>query len=202
MKKTTGILLSAAMMISMAACGNAEGADGPRAAQPKPAAPNTAPKKILVAYYSYSGNTEAVAKQIAQATDGTLFKITTPHQYPEAYNALTAQAKKEIRDGFKPELSSKVEDFARYDMVFIGSPNWWGTYAPAVSAFLAAYDFNGKTVIPFFTHGGGGMQNCERDMKKQLAGVTFGQAKTFPGRVSGADAKTLQTWLTQLGAAK
>ncbi len=200
MKRTTGILLSAAMMFSMAACGNAAGADG-AAAKPE-ATVKTAPKKILVAYYSYSGNTEAVAKQIANATGGTLFEITTPHQYPEAYNAMTAQAKKEIQAGFKPELSSKVEDFAQYDMVFVGSPNWWGTYAPAVTAFLSAYDFKGKTVVPFFTHGGGGMQRCESDMKKQLAGVSFGRAKTFPGRSSGADEKTLAEWLTHLGAAK
>lgn len=148
--KKTNLLLAAFTACSMAACTPpAEAADGEASSAP------AAPKKILVAYYSYSGNTEAVAKQIAGATGGTLFEITTPHQYPEAYNAMTAQAKKEIRDGFKPELSSKVEDFARYDMVFVGSPNWWGTYAPAVSAFLAAYDFNGKTVVPFFTHGGG-----------------------------------------------
>lgn len=195
MKKTTGILMSAALMISMAACGNAAAPEGPAAAV-------NAPKKVLVAYYSYSGNTQAVAQQIAKATDGTLFEITTDHQYPEAYNAMTAQAKKEIQAGFKPELTSKPENWADYDMVFVGSPNWWGTYAPAVSAFLAAYDFKGKTVVPFFTHGGGGMQNCERDMKKQLAGVTFGTAMTFPGRSSGANEKTLAAWLTQLGAAK
>ncbi len=202
MKKMTGILLSAAIMISMAACGNAAGADGANSALTQAAVKTAAPKKILVAYYSYSGNTQAVAEQIAKATGGTLFEITTSHQYPEAYNAMTAQAKKEIQAGFKPELSSKVENFNEYDMVFVGSPNWWGTYAPAVTAFLAAYDFKGKTVVPFFTHGGGGMQNCERDMKKQLAGVNFAQAKAFPGRSSGADEKALVAWLTQLGAAK
>lgn len=201
MKKTTGILMSAALMISMAACGNAAAPEGPAAAEPAQTKA-AAPKKILVAYYSYSGNTQAVAQQIAKATGGTLFEITTDHQYPEAYNAMTAQAKKEIQAGFKPELTSKPENWADYDMVFVGSPNWWGTYAPAVSAFLASYDFKGKTVVPFFTHGGGGMQNCERDMKKQLAGVTFGTAMTFPGRSSGANEKTLAAWLTQLGAAK
>lgn len=197
MKKTTNLLLSALMTCAMAACTNAQDADVTSA----PAAIST-PKKVLVAYYSYSGNTEAVARQIADATGGTLFEITTSHTYPEAYNAMTAQAKKEIQAGFKPELTSKPENWADYDMVFVGSPNWWGTYAPAVSAFLAAYDFKGKTVVPFFTHGGGGMQNCERDMKKQLAGAAFGPAKTFPGRSSGADEKTLAAWLAQTGAAK
>lgn len=185
------------MTCSMAACTNAADTGAATA----PAAAN-APKKVLVAYYSYSGNTEAVAKQIAQATGGTLFEITTDHQYPEAYNTMTSQAKKEIQAGFKPGLTSKPENWADYDMVFVGSPNWWGTYAPAVSAFLAAYDFKGKTVVPFFTHGGGGMQNCERNMKKQLAGITFGPAMTFPGRSSGADEKKLAAWIAQTGAAK
>lgn len=202
MKKTTGILMSTVLMMSLAACARADEADGQTAAQTAAAEQTNAPKKILVAYYSYSGNTEAVAKQIARATGGTLFEITTPHTYPEAYNAMTTQAKKEIQDGFKPELSSKVEDIAQYDMVFVGSPNWWGTYAPAVRAFLDSYDFTGKTVVPFFTHGGGGMQNCERDMKKQLPNAAFGQAMTFPGRSSGADEKNLAAWLTRLGAAK
>lgn len=199
MKKTTNLLLSALMTCSLAACTNpAEAADGAAA----PAAAVNTPKKVLVAYYSYSGNTGAVAKQIAAATGGTLFEITTSHQYPEAYNAMTAQAKKEIQAGFKPELMAQPENWDAYDMVFVGSPNWWGTYAPAVSAFLASHQFNGKTVVPFFTHGGGGMQNCERDMKKQLAGAAFGPAMTFPGRSSGADGKKLAAWLTQTGAAK
>lgn len=198
MKKTTNLLFAALMTCSMAACTNA--ADTGAAAAQAPAAKK--PQKVLVAYYSYSGNTEAVAKQIAQATGGTLFEITTSHPYPEAYNAMTAQAKKEIQAGFKPELTSKPENWEEYDMVFVGSPNWWGTYAPAVSAFLAAYAFDGKTVVPFFTHGGGGMQNCERDMKKQLAGAAFGPAMTFAGRSSGADEKKLAAWIAQTGAAK
>lgn len=176
MKKTTNLLFAALMTCSMAACTNA--ADTGSAAAQAPAAKK--PNKVLVAYYSYSGNTEAVAKQIAQATGGTLFEITTSHKYPEAYNAMTSQAKKEIQAGFKPELTSKPENWEEYDMVFVGSPNWWGTYAPAVSAFLAAYDFKGKTVVPFFTNGGGGMQNCERDMKKTARGRNFRHRHDVP----------------------
>ena len=198
MKTTTNLLFTTLMTCSMAACTNA--ADTGAATGQTPT--EQKPKKVLVVYYSYSGNTEAVAKQIAQAAGGTLFEITTSHQYPEAYNAMTSQAKKEIQAGFKPELTSKPENWEDYDMVFVGSPNWWGTYAPAVAAFLAAYDFKGKTVVPFFTHGGGGMQNCERDMKQHLAGVTFGTEMTYPSRSSGANEKTLAAWLAQLGAAK
>ncbi len=201
MKKTISILFSGMLLFSAAACAKApteEGAALGGGVQEK--ALNG--KKVLVAYYSYSGNTRAVAEQIAKATGGDLFEIQTAVAYPSVYNELTAQAKKEIQAGFKPELKGKVADMAQYDIVFIGSPNWWGTYAPAVSAFLAGHNFEGKTVAPFFTHGGGGMQNCEADIKKQLSGVNITEAVTFSGRSSGAPAKALAQWLGKIEAAE
>lgn len=202
MKKTIGVLMSAALMISMAACGNSNKPEGTDLQQPAQNETTFTPKNILVAVYSYSGNTDAVAKQIAQATGATLFEITTNHQYPAEYNEHTAQVKKELQRGFKPKLTSKVENMEQYDMVFVGSPNWWGSYAPAVRTFLDSYDFKDKTIVPFFTNGGGGMQNCEKDMKKQLPEVTFGQAITFPGRSVGANKRELHNWLVHLGVAK
>lgn len=116
--------MATALMISMAACGNSTKPEGANLQQPAQHETTFAPKNILVAYYSYSGNTDAVAKQIAQATGATLFEITTNHQYPAEYSEHTAQVKKELQRGFKPTLTSKVKDMAQYDMVFVGSPNW------------------------------------------------------------------------------
>ena len=76
------------------------------------------------------------------------------------------QAKKEISANFKPELKNKVEDISKYDVIFIGSPNWWSTIAPPVATFLTSYDLSGKTVVPFFTHGGGSIGRCEADVRK------------------------------------
>ena len=126
--------------------------------------------KILVAYYSWSGNTKEVANAIHEQVGGDLFEIQTVEAYPTEYKATTVQAKQEINDGFRPKLKSNVADMAQYDIVFIGSPNWWGTIAPAVSSFIESYDLNGKTVIPFITHGGGGEQNTIRDMTVQCKG--------------------------------
>lgn len=111
-------------------------------------------KKVLIAYYSLSGNTKDVAEAIRSKTGGDIFRIETVQSYPEEYRATTAQAKREINEGFRPELKGKIDNIAQYDIIFIGSPNWWGTIAPAVSSFLADYDLKGKTVIPFITHGG------------------------------------------------
>lgn len=125
------------------------------------------PPKILIAYYSLSGNTQEVAEAIQKNTGGTLFRIETVQSYPEEYRATTEQAKKEINEGYRPELKTKVEDISQYGVIFIGSPNWWGTITPAVSSFLSSYDLKGKKVIPFITHGGGGVQNTIKDLTTQ-----------------------------------
>lgn len=128
-------------------------------------------ENILIVYYSVSGNTKEIAEKIHEQTNGDLFRIETVQSYPENYNELVTQAKKEINDGYRPELKTKVSDFARYDTIFIGSPNWWGTIAPAVSSFIDSYDFEGKKVIPFITHGKGGVQNTIKDMTAQCKGA-------------------------------
>ena len=132
-------------------------------------------KKVLIAYYSLSGNTKDVAEAILSKTGGDIFRIETVQSYPEEYRATTAQAKREINEGFRPELKGKIDNIAQYDIIFIGSPNWWGTIAPAVSSFLADYDLKGKTVIPFITHGGGGVQNTITDLTAQCNGCSVKQ---------------------------
>jgi len=126
--------------------------------------------KILVAYYSYSGNTKEVAEAIHEKVGGDLFEIKAEGTYPEEYRPMTVQAKKEIADGYRPKLTTSVADMAQYDVVFVGSPNWWGTITPQVSSFLESYDLSGKTVIPFITHGGGGEQKTVADMTLQCKG--------------------------------
>ena len=125
------------------------------------------PPTILIAYYSWSGNTKEVAEAIQKEVGGDLFRIETEQTYPEEYKATTAQAKREINEGFLPTLKGKVNNIAQYEIIFIGSPNWWGTIAPAVSSFLAENNLKGKKVIPFITHGGGGEQNTITDLALQ-----------------------------------
>ena len=94
---------------------------------------DTQNKKILVAYYSYSGNTQKIANAIHEKVGGEIFEIKTEGSYPEEYRAMTQQAQKEIQSGFRPKLTTKVENIDQYDIIFIGSPNWWGTITPQVS---------------------------------------------------------------------
>ena len=168
--------------------GNAEALEESSAAKPS--------EKILVAYYSYSGNTEEVAEAIHEQVGGDIFEIKAAGTYPEEYQAMTQQAKEEIQNGFRPELKTCVADMSQYDIVFLGSPNWWGTITPQVSSFLAKYDLRGKTVIPFITHGSGGEQNTVADIKAQCADcrVIENAWAGYGNRTSG-----LADWLKGLG---
>lgn len=155
--------------------------------------------KVLIAYYSYSGNTKDVAEAIQKDIGGDLFEIKTEGTYPEEYRPMTEQAKKEIQDGYRPALTTKVADIAQYDTIFIGSPNWWGTITPQVSSFIDSYDLSGKKVIPFITHGGGGVQNTIKDMTAQCKGCNVQQ----DGWVGyGSRTLGISGWLEDLGLKK
>ena len=180
-----------ALALSFLTATNANAQNAQESTTPEVAAP-----KILVAYYSWSGHTKQVAEAIHNNLGGDLFAIETVQAYPEEYRETTEQAKKEINAGYHPELSTKVADIAQYDVIFLGSPNWWGTIAPAVSSFLASYDLNGKTVIPFITHGSGGVQNTVSAIKEQCKGcnVSDNPWVGFRNRTFG-----LKGWLKDLG---
>lgn len=126
--------------------------------------------KILITYYSWSGNTRYVAETIHNLIGGDLFEILSMHPYPDKYNDIVCLAKEEINTNFYPKLKNKIIDISQYDTVFIGSPNWWGTIAPIVSTFLAEHNLKNKKIIPFITHGGGGLQNTIMDMAGQCNG--------------------------------
>ena len=144
-------------------------------------------KKILVAYFSHSGNTREIAKQIQKATGCDIFEIQPVAAYPDDYQTVVDQAKREIAAGYKPALKTKVDDIGKYDVIFVGSPNWWSTIAPPVATFLTSYDLSGKTVVPFITHGGGGMANCAKDVKKLCPKSKVLDGRSFNGgAVKGA----------------
>lgn len=156
------------------------------------------PGKVLIAYYSWSGNTRVAAEQIRKITGGTLFEIKTAKPYPAEYDACVEQAKKECRSGFCPELASKAGDLAKYDVIFLGTPNWWSTMAPPVRTFLTTENLSGKTIIPFVTHGGGGMADCERDMRKISPKARFVKGGAFSGSGIRSAEAAVKAWINQI----
>lgn len=160
--------------------------------QPAPA------KKVLVAYYSHSGNTREVARQIAGVSGGELFEIVPVTPYPSDYRTVVDQAKKEIEAGARPALKSRVEDMSQYDVIFIGSPCWWAT----VATFLTSYDFAGKTVVPFMTHEGSRMGRSEEDIRKLCAGATLLGGLPLRGGAVKDSRDVVRKWVQGLNLTK
>jgi len=122
-------------------------------------------KKILITYYSRTGNTREIANQIHRIVGGIIVEIQTVVPYPDDYDAVTKQAKQELKTNYKPALKTKVENIGSYDVIFVGSPNWWGTIAAPVKSFLSEYDLSGKTIVPFITHAGSGLGRSVSDIE-------------------------------------
>ena len=157
--------------------------------------------EILIAYYSWKGNTRKIAELIQQATGGALFEIEPVQPYSRDYNAVVAQAKTEIRAGFRPELKAMPEGDSP-SVVFLGTPIWWYTMAPPLAALIDRYALGGKTVAPFYTHGGGGPGTLEADIRRMCpdspATDNFG---VHEDGGSGA-ASQVSAWLRILGLKK
>lgn len=160
------------------------------------------PMKILVAYFSHSGNTSTIAEQIQKATGADLFEIEVRDAYPSDYQGVLDRAKKEINDHVKPALKDMPENLAQYDVIFIGSPNWWSTIAPAVVTFLSTGDFAGKTLVPFVTHGGGGMARCEADAKKLCPKAIWLKGLAVNGSSVDGAASRVKKWLKEINITK
>ena len=114
------------------------------------------------------GNTQYVATLISEATGSDLFEIKTAHSYPGSHKALIDAAKVEIDNNARPKLATHITNLKDYDVVFLGFPNWWYTLPMAVLSFVEKYDFSGKIVVPFVTHGTSGLASTIRDLTAAL----------------------------------
>ncbi len=152
--------------------------------------------KVLVAYFSWSGNTRAFAEKIQRHTGGTLFEIQPKEPYPTTYQECLNRAKGECADGVRPELASAAADLGQYDIIFVGSPTWYGVLAPPVLTFLSNPALKGKAVVLFCTHGGGGSEGCLHQAEKvcQDTSAALPAYMGIPGwQVHGSD--LVEKWL-------
>jgi flavodoxin len=162
----------------------------------------TSGKKILVAYFSHSGNTRAVAYDICKKVDGEFFEIQTVKPYPSDYNTVVDIAKRELKADFRPELKSKLKNSGQYDVIFVGYPNWWGTYPQAVKVFLSTHDFSGKTIIPFCTHEGSELGRSVADLKKLCPKSTILEGLAIRGSAAHNSHDRIDEWLKKLKITK
>ena len=210
MKKLTALLLSAVPVLSLAACGSA---NKPASSTTQPESSSTAPAesepetqpetgKTLVVYYSASGNTERVAKDIAEAAGADLFEIVPTEVYTsEDLNWTNSDSRvsrehddESLRD--VPLTTTEVPDWDSYDTVFIGYTIWWGIAAWPVDTFVKNNDFTGKTVIPFATSSSSGMGQSGSLLADMAGTGEWQEGQRFSSGVSSDD---VQSWVNGLG---
>lgn len=179
---------------------------------------------ILIAYFTWADNTEVenpdsvdvdastsasvlqpgnaalMAQWIQEETGGDLFSIQTEEPYSSDYNECLNRAADEKAENARPALKTHVENMDSYDTIFLGFPNWWYTIPMAVHSFIDEYDFSGKTVIPFVTHGTGGLANCINDLTAALPDSAEVMEPIGVYRDDVKDAQPeIQEWLAGLG---
>lgn len=219
MKKLTALLLSVVLVLGLAACGSAS-KPASSTTQPETSAPTEQPEssstapaesepetqpetgKTLVVYYSASGNTERVAKDIAEAAGADLFEIVPTEVYTsEDLNWTNPDSRvsrehddESLRD--VPLTTTEVPDWDSYDTVFIGYPIWWGIAAWPVDTFVKNNDFTGKTVIPFATSSSSGMGQSGSLLADMAGTGEWQEGQRFSSGVSSDD---VQSWVNGLG---
>lgn len=130
--------------------------------------------KTLIVYYSYTGNTKTIAEKIHKEIGGDIAEIKTVVPYKGNYNSIVEQGKKEVNQGYMPEIEPLGVNLKEYDTIILGTPVWWYTFAPAVKTFLEQNDFSDKTIYSFATNGGW-IGHTFKDIEKACAGASIKQ---------------------------
>ena len=158
--------------------------------------------KVLILYFSHSGNTRQLAGMIQERTGGDIVELKTVKPYPEAYDAVVDVAKKEQQADARPEISTVLSGLDAYNTVFIGYPNWWGTIPMPFFTLLERYPLGAKTVIPFCTHEGSRFGRSESDLRKLCPQARFLEGFEVRGSRVARAGKDVDDWLKKLGLAK
>ena len=228
MKRTLSLFLTVALMLTLAACGSKGGQDStssspapegntptstapeiPPANQPEDTAPtedqppegtDDSGKKVLIAYFSATNNTENIANHLNEILDADLYEIVpeTPYTADDLnYNDSSSRSSQEMNDpDSRPVISGSVENVEQYDVIFLGYPIWWGQAPRIVSTFLESYDFSGKTIIPFCTSGSSGIGSSATNLHSLTSGANWLSGNRLDG---GSSREEIADWVNGLG---
>ena len=219
MKKFLSIIATAlcfVLMFTLVACGgggNGEvppiGDDGDR--------PDYEGTKTLVVYFSQPdnvdnstvvingetlGNTQYMAYVIQENTGANIFRIVPETPYPTNHSELVDLAQNEQRNKARPKFKGEIENFAQYDTVFVGYPNWWSDMPMIMYTFFDTYDFSGKTIIPFNTHGGSGFSSTISTIRSLEPNATVQNGKSISRNSIQNAEKEIIDWVKSLGFEK
>lgn len=155
--------------------------------------------KVLIAYFSWGGNTKGVAEEIQRQTGADLFEITLVNPYSSDYNTVLDEAQRDQNAQARPELASHVDNMDEYDTVMIGYPNWWASIPMPIASFLEEYDFSGKTILPFCSHGGGRFGQSLTAIAKLAPDATMGEALSIHYSGGSELSSDVTDWLSSNG---
>lgn len=150
---------------------------------------------VLIAYFSWGGNTRGIAEEIARQSGADLFEIECATPYSTDYNTVLEQAQHDQNIQARPELASHVEDMDQYDVILLGYPNWWASIPMPIASFLEEYDFTGKTVIPFCSHGGGRFGQSLTAIAKLAPDAVLGEGLSVHYSGGSALSQDVADWL-------
>lgn len=231
MKKVVSILIVLTLLFSFAACSNnttnkepsshiqqssnqsstsAEKSNSQRdSSQPAESSeqndsstPAETEAKSLVVYFSWSGNTENVAKSIQSQTDSDIFEIIPATPYSDDYDTVVDLAQKEQRNNARPAISSNIENIEQYDVIYVGFPNWWGDMPMILYTFFDTYDLSGKTVALFCTSGGSGLSGTVNEVKSLEPNATITEGLHIGSSSSSNPDNAVSKWLNDIGLVK
>jgi flavodoxin len=159
-------------------------------------------QKVLIVYYTRTGNTKQMADTIQRLTGGDCIELKTVDPYPASYDAILEQARREINSGYKPPLAAITEDINSCDVVFAGYPIWHGTTPPPIVTFLSEYDFSGKTIVPFCTSGSSSGDTSFRNVERLCPQATVLEGLQIRGVSVGSAETVISGWLRRIGVIK
>lgn len=225
MKKIASIFMVFTLLLSLAACSsntnNTGTSSASQSSQPNSSqtvesddsstdSESSAPEseatqtgsKSLVAYFSWSGNTENVAKSIQSQTDSDIFEIVPATPYSDDYDAVVDLAQAEQSEDARPAIADSIENIADYNVIYVGYPNWWGDMPMILYTFFDSYDFSGKTVAPFCTSGGSGLSDTVNAIKELEPNAVVTEGLHIGSGASSNPDGAVSEWLSEIGLAK
>ena len=208
-KKLLALLLIGIVVFGTAACrnnGSTESSDSTTAEKESGSAQENHPKAdgdSLVVYFSATGNTKAVAETIADKQDADLQEMVPEEPYTEEeldYNDRSSRSTKEQNDeNSRPKIAKEIANIENYDVIYVGYPIWWGDMPRILYTFFDAYDFSGKTIVPFCTSGGSGLSGTTDDIKELEPDAEVLEGLEVDGSSAANADDEVDEWISSIG---
>lgn len=157
--------------------------------------------ETLVVFFSWGGNARGVARAIGEQTGFPVVELELERPYSSGYNTVLEEAQRDQNAQVRPALATRIDGMERYGTVLLGYPNWWASIPMPIATFLESYDFAGKTILPFSSHGGGGFGQSLTAISKLAPAATLGEGLSVHYSGGATLASDVAAWLDRNGVA-